>query len=447
MAVLAAVAGLGLGSVASAAVFHDADFTGTRAWDNPDAWVENDVPTSASDIIYINKSIVTASTVPSTGNFTGGEIHISGTGQLQLIGFWATSSIAHVNVRMDGGTLFVGMANTVVRAGGKQLLHVEGVSTLQSGGNWMGNGSTLGGGGDGGWNYRSAQLSGDGTLIILAPDTWMALGSDAAFNAVMANGMTGSTFTGVFDVRQGQLNVQARDFTDKGTVLLNDTSLKLDYQGPVDVKNLYGSGNIRFYDGTNRPMSYLAIVGELNPSGIGADGLADPNTAGQITRSPVFYNASGGVGNQANNSLVFKSGSQLVMDVFSEDPEGADRVVWTDAIGSSVMDFASAELVIQMHFAGTPGTPYSWLLIDGDDFGIVNLTSGAKTLSDIKFLNDDGDNVTFGNNPGWTLSLEYDRTVGSNQVWLHGTYGAIPEPASLGFLGLGAIGLLARRRR
>jgi len=432
MAILAAIASLGLSNLALATTFNDAP--GGGDWNTPATWGGTDpltdIPTATTDIINISQSLVTATAGNAAGSFSGGEIHISNNGTLQIIGpaWYTPNNSAAMEIYMNGGTFDIAGNTTVVASATKLKLDIEGVSVvradkLQNGSlKTMAQGATLGSGGANGAQTYSLQLSGSGTMVIFAGNSYLKFGCDTSGSTP-----TGSTFNGILDVRSGQLQVGAADFTNQATVILNGdgTSLQV-YSGSGLVNNLYGSGGIAF-NGTGRA---LRIGDELNPAGIDAGNVMDPTKAGtdptQVGK--ITYSGSG------KNDLIFQSGSQLTMDVFGEND--ADQIVWTDTTGTSVVNFDNANLVVQMF---TPGEDFvgDWTLITADVFGANG-----------KFLNDDGSNVTFGNNPGWTLTLDYIGDPGSRQVVLHGEYTApsTPEPASLALIGLGGMLLLRRRR-
>lgn len=415
---------------ARAAIVNDA---GTGTWNTPGSWADGVVPTSSADVITIDEYVISA-TSGAAGTFTGGEIHISGAGELKFISGYQSTAPAALNLYMNGGTFRTGNGNTFAGgpAGSLQAIDISGISTII--GSSGGDSTTIGSA------ANSAALTGAGTLVKMGA-------GGIAFESGSAG--TGSDFRGTLDIREGSLTVTNQGMLKEASVILSPGSrlhIKANGTGfastgaastPV-VKSLYGSGLLSWSHGGYARDLAIAAGGVLSP------GTA--TTAGTITRSSATN----------SNDLIFKTDavlgrSTLEMDIFGVD--SADKISWLDAVGTatSMVDFRNANLTVRMFTPSEDLATTQWVLIESDVFGAASASSSSSSgISQItfggpiSFLNADGSPI----DEGWQdLQVTYDYTAGNSQVILTGRYAAVPEPMTLGLLVIGGLGVLIRSRR
>jgi hypothetical protein len=153
------------------------------------------------------------------------------------------------------------------------------------------------------------------------------------------------------------------------------------------------------------------------------------------------------------------SGTPTLSSGFGVD--GADVTATSDWSVSTQLTGATSPLPDKMYFAGSPGT----FILDGSSGGVFGPDSASLTNITLEYtgaglatsLNQRSliqltisSSLVPGPNP-LSLSLDGDPFTSSEDAETYNisttTITAVPEPASIGLLGIGALGLLRRRRR
>lgn len=416
-AAVAAAVTLAAGQL-SADTFND---TGSGNWEDPATWLEGAAPTSTSDVIHIDEFTVSA-TGGGSGTFTGGEIHISGSGVLALPNSWSGGAPAPLNIHLDGGT-FNGGAGHVYDAGDPgthQLISVSGESTITHV-DTMYVGSAA----------NPTHLTGSGTLIKTSDASGLLF-----FDAAYTDYSNPSDFSGTLDIRGGMVRVNNPNILKNASVVLGGPGTALSIQhGHVStdsqglLQNLAGDGGIHFI-GSNYGRDLVIDAG-------GSFSPGTATTAGSISLDT----------NTSHHELIFRTdgssgNSQIEMDIFGASQADADQLVWQDSDDTSTVDFSDADLVVRMFTPTENLGSTSWTLIEADQFGIA--TNGSDTLATASAI--EFSNVTFDADAGWQdLAVSYDYTAGESKVIVTGSY-VIPEPSTLALIGLAGVVVLGRRR-
>jgi hypothetical protein len=176
-------------------------------------------------------------------------------------------------------------------------------------------------------------------------------------------------------------------------------------------------------------------------------GVATANSSATIHGGTIGFNGAMTIGAQAAGSLTIDGGSVIADKLFMGTNGAAFAATTTLTGGTLEVTGAGASAFIinsasQFNIGGTGN-----LILNGDAWGIIN---GYVNSQDIVWNTGTGvagvgDRTWHSQNGTGYLHSDYDSLTGKTTVWVNET---IPEPATVGMLGLGSlIVLLVRRMR
>jgi autotransporter-associated beta strand protein len=213
-------------------------------------------------------------------------------------------------------------------------------------------------------------------------------------------------------------------------------------------------GTISINAGVNANNGTLVLNGPVSAATITvatAGTLAGTGTftlTGAFTANGIVAPGNLGVGamNDSSASATFSATSSLAIQIGGNSAgTGYDQLNFTNAAGTVTLDPAST-LSLSLVSGYTPSNSdvdYILTRADGGTFanGFAGLAEGATVTVGAYTAQ-----ITYAAN--WTGTQAGSSLTGGNDVALYNFQpAAVPEPASLGVLALGAVGLLARRRK
>ena len=364
-------------------------------------------------VLKLDGAVVSNFTAPSSTAYTSYSATLFVPAGTHTLGFAGTVTAADQSYALDNIGL-TAATTTLSALPATTVLNVSGQSTsggpsgtFDLGGSSQPVAGLTGGGISGtGTVYGSITNSGvaDSTLTVTGAGNFAGIVSDGPTNKV---GLTKST---------------------AGTLVLSGANT---YTGPTQVSggtlSVTGSlGNSAVTVATGATLGGSGSIG--GPATVGSGGNLAPSL-GLTTLIGHAFTAAGG--------LAFTDAtSKFTVDLASPSAPGTgyDQVLYT---GSAAL--AGATLIVNdaAYAAGAHAVGDKFWILDGTASNSSAVTPAFASAS------------TVTGTSGFTYSVQYNQSgdpAGSvHDVLLTTT--AVPEPASLGLLGLGAAGLLARRRR
>lgn len=209
-------------------------------------------------------------------------------------------------------------------------------------------------------------------------------------------------------------------------------------------------------NGTNTPIASGMFAGddvvELDVQNDGTNGTGTTLLAATVTFSSTdsngvfFIRTFDQDGSGMNNDMDVSNQNGAAAPAFGTYARFGNTSQWT--LAGSMPDNASSDDPNGPHGVGQPNYPKSGMYTDGQSLagpltviGGANLTTGGlndATMKPLAFaVVPHGQEVTFDVNVAGSIGAAGTASI----------VDAVPEPTTLGLLGLGTIGLLARRRR
>jgi autotransporter-associated beta strand protein len=351
------------------------------------------------------------------------------TGTLNLSGGVVTTSAVvgqggNSTVNLNGGTLAANANNNNLISGVTTINVLGGTSTIDNGGYGIGLNQTMLHGGtaaiDGGLIFQ-----GSGTTTLTASNSYTGATTVKAGTVALNTPFAVPAFTQL-NVGANALVVASQNFGTKNSLFLTGVSLAGStnaWTGKIDLNN----NDMVVRGGVIATLTNQVAMGYAGGTWQGTGGITSSMAANDNTH----LTALGVIQNSADGSL---SGAAIYTSFDGQTVANTDVLVkytyYGDADLSGTVDGTDYSRIDNGFASRSTAHPLSgWF---NGDFNYDGVIDGSDyTLIDNAF-----------NTQGANISAQVAAQIGSGSVGA-----AVPEPATLSLLAIGAVGVLGRRRR